>query len=241
MQFDHALIYIPSQEGIRTDGFFLDPTSGYDSFLGLNRALLDVKALVIDESQPSYSFIKVKENAEGTAEFTLDGSDGSSVILSGTTATMFRFGLASGKKPKQILGAFFLNENAESKEIDKVELKGGPLSDPINLVFSYKGSFPLVVSTVYGDLTKSDKRFYSFDVPYLAKKFSFTIKTDKKVNYTEENDFFSYQAKNTGNGVVKVDFVLKKWTIRSEEFAELKKYVINVIVFERKMMEGPNG
>ena len=239
MQFDHALVYITPQQGIESEGFFVDPTSGYDSFSGINHALIGVKAMVINESESTFRFIKVEENVKGTADFLLNFSGRSSVSFSGTSASMIRFDLTSGKTPAEILGRFFLKKEGESSEIGQVEIKEGKLKDPLKLEFEYQGSFPSVAASIYGFVDK--KRYYPLELPYLSQNMSFTFKTDKKISYYQSNRFFNYSAKNTENGVVKVDFVIKKWTIDSDEFAELEKYVINVMMFERKMKEGADG
>lgn len=240
MQFDHALVYIPPQKGIESDGFFVDPTSGYDSFSGINHALIGVKAMVIDELKSSFKFIKVEENVKGTAEFSLNSSGRSSVIFNGTSASMIRFNLASGKTPAEILGRFFLNSEEESSQIEQVEIKEGKLKDPLILEFDCRSKFPTVVSSIYGSFVDK-KRYYPLELPYLSQNMSFLFKTDKNISYNQNNRFFNYSAKNAENGLVKVDFVIKKWTIDIDEFPELEKCVLNVMMFERKMKEGADG
>ena len=241
MQFDHALVFIPGQKGIKSEGFFLDPTSGYDSFMGLNRALIGVKAMVIDDEKASFGFTEVKENAEGVAEFLIKSSGLSSAVISGTAASMIRFNLVSGKSPTEVLSRFFLNKDGNSQEIDQVEVEDGKLNDPLVIKFNCSGMFPSVVSAVYGEISKIKSRYYALELPYLSERISFVIKKNKKVNFTQNNKFFSYSVQSEEGGVVKMDFVIKKWTIDSEEFAELEKYVINVMMFERDMKEGTDG
>jgi len=240
MQFDHALVFIPPQKGVESKGFFVDPTSGYDSFSGINHTLVGVKAMVINELESSFKFIKVEENVKGMAEFSLNSSGRSSVVFNGTSASMVRFNLASGKTPAEILGRFFLNKDGKSSEIEQVEVKEGKSKDPLRLEFDYQSSFPSVVSSIYSRVLDKN-RYYPLELPYLSQNMSFSFKTDKKISYYQNNRFFNYSAKNTENGVVKVDFVIKKWTINRNEFAELEKYVINVMMFERKMREGTDG
>lgn len=242
MQFDHALVYIPEQKGIKTKGFFIDPTSGYDTFLGLNRALSGVEAMVIDEENSSFQFLKVDENIKGRAEFILNKEELSSADLTGTAASMFRFKTASGKSPLNILRGFFGEKDKVSSLIEDVDASKID-SDPLNLSFKSDIIFPEIVSTVYRNLITEKKRKYPFVTPYLSESYSFIIECEvaRDVNFRLENRFFSYSAEKYAEGKVKVDFAIKKWTIDVEEFAELEKYVINVMTFEKKMKDGEDG
>ncbi len=241
MQFDHAMVYIPAQKGVPEGGFFVDPTSGYDSTFGLNRALVGVEAMIIEDNDLSYEFKEVKENSKGTADLIFRSGGRSSAIFSGTSASMIRFNLASGKSPEEVLSRFFPTGDGASEEVSDVTVKEGAHTDPMILEFSYKGKFPLIVSNIYGKDVKGGKRNYPFVLPYLSEKISFTFKVEGKVSFVEDNKFFRYLAESGEDGVLKVDFVVKKWTINSEEFAELEKYVINVMMFESKITEGTDG
>lgn len=236
MQFDHALIYIPKQEKIKTEGFFVDPTSGYDFSLGLNRALVGVEAMVIDEQEASYIFIPVKENITGMADFSLKTTGKSSIVFYGTSASMMRFRLASGKSPEQGMAGYFKNI------LKDFEIKDRNTDNP-SLIFTaaFNGEFPEVVSSLYSEVLSGLSRKYPLALPYLSEVISFTLKSDSKINFEQDNRFFSYSVRNEGDSTIRVEFVIKKWIIDVEEFAELEKSVINVMMFEKKMREGADG
>lgn len=243
MQFDHALVYIPSQEGIEK-GFFVDPTASYDYFLAINPEIENTTAMVIDEVLEKYKFKKIISGIQNRLDFSVGSGPEkrSELLLTGGAASNLRFGLYSGESIKKLLSDLLFKVTVSPlSNLGGVALAGSPLDEPLKIYFYSDPFFPAVVSTFFKELLAVSERKHPIQLPSKTMKYTFTIYMDEvpqKENLVVENDFFKYTATFTDENRVKVDFLLKKRRIEPEEFAELKKNIIRIVEFEKRIQAG---
>ncbi|HNW82034.1 MAG TPA: hypothetical protein PKG52_04005 [bacterium] len=233
MQFNHALVYIPIQDGIE-EGFFVDPSADYDNYLGISALYEDAEAMIFDETTNGYNFTKIKGNSPDSVEVVINPDGISSAEYKGTQASSLRYKINNGEQIQKAVtdSLFFISSPEEIKTGQSI------LNDPLVIEFKSSDTIPMPVKALFNKLIEQEKRDYPVDLSMLPDSLSISVVSGIKSNLRnfELNDsFFSYSSEKFGSNGIRVLLKVKKKIIGPEEFAELKKTIISIIEFEDKL------
>ncbi len=239
MQFDHAIVYIPEQDGIEK-GFFVDPTSSYDYFLAINPQVEGSTAMVIDHIQNSFEFVEVRSDIVNTISVRSSGEGRFQFILTGGAASTFRFKFYSGESPSDIAGDMLINKFGVSPGSLTVDVPESVFVEPLIIEVVTESFFPAVATGHFGEIINITERNYPIHFPPGTLSYKFAIQLDpedeKEYDFEMETRFFSYSMKRFDDNTIKIVFIVKMDKIRPEEFVELRKNVMKIIDFEKRML-----
>jgi tetratricopeptide (TPR) repeat protein len=240
MQFDHAIVYIPAQDGIDKP-FFVDPTSSYDHYLAINPEIEGSTAMILDELNCGYTFEVVKSDIVDSISIKTVGDNKFELLLTGGAASTYRFRNHSGESDNDIISDTLINKLGVNVFPFDISVSGSIFQEPLLIQFSSKPFVPMAATKYYAPLMAVSKRNYPLHLHSKTKHYSFLIKADtikdpSKINKTVDNNFFNYSVVVSDQNTVLIKFHVKKNRIKSEEFAQLKKSIINIVDFEKQLL-----
>ncbi len=237
MQFDHALVYIREQDGFPA-GFFVDPSAENDRSPGIGTLHEGVEAFVLKDDTGGYDFRKVISSAKSFSEVTVNPAGTSSIRYSGTDASAMRYAVKSSGDVEKAVSVSLETFSGQSPEIKNVRTAEIPETGEFVVEFSTGTVIPRPAGTLLEEIVKTEGRTYPVDLSVLPGHFRITVISGIKggfENFTSDSKFLKYTCERYGRDGIAVSVEIKKDTILPEEFAELKKTVINIIEFENKL------
>lgn len=237
MQFDHALVYIREQDGIPS-GFFVDPSAENDRSPGIGSLHEGVDAFVLKDDTGGYDFKKVMSSSKSFSEITVNPAGISSIKYRGTDASVMRYAVKSSGDVERTVSGSLEMFSGQSPEVKNVRTAEIPETGEFVVEFSTGTITPKPVRTLMEEIVEAESRTYPVDLSVLPGHFRISVLSGIKnsfENFTSESPFLKYTCERYGRDGIAISVEIKKETVLPEEFAELKKTVINIIEFENKL------
>ena len=225
MQFDHALVYIPSQEGV-VEGFFVDPTAGYDYFRGINPEIAGTTALIIEEATGGYRFEVIRTPVASTVSLLVGDEGQIHLSLTGAAASSARYRFATDGDPFTSIVNIITRIAGKPVGVEKCVLASGQYAEPFEVTCSVRRFFPVLVAAVLQDLAEPQERQYAI---YLGDRISqWSVEIAKFPVTLEpvvvENDFFEWRISPKGYGLVAM-LQLKTREVPVERYGSFREAV----------------
>ncbi len=234
MQFDHALVYIPPQTGIEK-GYFVDATSSYDHYRGINPELEGVTALVIDEQKGTAAFLPVASGLTSTVSLTIGDDGAARLTLTGPAASNGRYRFAVDSDPFSYFSGLIAKMAGTPVTVSQCALAGGQYAEPLEVACAAQAFFPALVGAVLSPAAAVQERRYPLYLGDRIRSWSVTVKgvAAPAAPVTVENEFFLWRAAPVDGGVT-VTFEMRAIDIKPEKYAAFRAAVAQAIEEENK-------
>jgi hypothetical protein len=234
MQFDHALVYIPPQTGIEK-GYFVDATSSYDHYRGINPELEGVTAFVIDAEKGTHEFLPVVSGLLNTVSLTIADDGAARLTLTGPAASNGRYRFAVDSDPFSYFSGLIAKMAGTPVTVTQCALAGGQYAEPLEVSCAAQGFFPALVNAVLGPAAAAQERRYPLYLGDRVGSWSALVKgiPAPVAPVAVENEFFAWKAAPVESGVA-VTLELKATDIKPDNYAAFRAAVARAIEEENK-------
>ncbi|HOW50826.1 MAG TPA: tetratricopeptide repeat protein [bacterium] len=236
MQFDHALVYIPPQTGIPA-GYFVDATSSYDHYRGINPELEKTAAFVVEEQKGGHAFVTVASGLQNTVSLTIKEDGAAQLSLTGSAASNGRYRFASDSDPFAYFSTLISKMAGAPVAVGQCALSGDQYAEPLVVACVAQPFFPALATTVLGRLAEAQERRYDIQ---LSDRISLW---DARVSgiavppapVTMENEFFVWRIAPDDGGALRATLELRAPAISSKDYPAFRAAAAAVIEQENKL------
>ncbi len=236
MQFDHALLYIPPQTGIEK-GYFVDATSSYDHYRGINPELEGVVALVIDEQRGTHEFLPVVSGLANTVSLAVTADGAARLTLTGPAASNGRYRFAVDSDPFSYFAALIAKmAGLIPVAVSQCALAGDQYAEPLEVSCAARAFFPALVSAVLGPVVAAQERRYPLYLGDRIGSWSVLMQgiAAPAEPVTVENEFFAWRVVPAEGGVT-VAFELRTTEIPPANYAAFRAAAGAAMTEENKL------
>ncbi len=235
MQFDHALVFVPPQEGI-AEGFFLDATAAYDHFRGVNPFLVGTTAFVVDETQSAYRFETVSGPVESAVSLAVGAENRVRIRLSGGAASTARYRFAADGDPFAYFGELVTRVAGKPVSVTQCTLLNGQYDEPLEAECTVVPFVPALVSAILGKLAEPQERKYPLLLSDRILHWEISVRglSASFQPISVDNDFFQWRVVNEGDAFTTM-LRLKTITIPTERYGLFREAVGESITAENRM------
>ncbi len=235
MQFDHALVFIPPQKGI-SEGFFVDPTAGYDHSSGINPLLEGTDAFVIDDQTGGYRFEKVERRTAGMVSLIVDAEGRVRISLTGSAASTARYRFAADGDPFAFLAEIVSRAAGGPIAVTQCTLVSGQYDEPFESACMSRPFVPALVTAVLKNLVELQERRYPlllFD--RIGRWQAEVMPCPAEIKPTEvDNEFFRWYLRKE-SGACKAVLEMKTIEIPADRYAAFRDAVTAALVLENRV------
>lgn len=236
MQFDHAVVYIPPQEGVAT-GYFVDPTASYDHYRALNPEIEGADAFVVHETTGRYEFVPLLSGL--TASVALDiGADGAAKLtLTGAAASNGRFRHASDGDPFSYFSSLIARMAGAPVAVSQCTLSSDAYAEPLEVTCAARPFIPALAGALFGKLVEPSERRYAALLGDRVGRWKVTVRgvAAPDAVWTVQNDLFEWRAVPLEGGGVEMTIDLRRTRIEPAEYAAFRAAVATVMEKERAL------
>ncbi|HSA32736.1 MAG TPA: tetratricopeptide repeat protein [bacterium] len=236
MQFDHAVVYIPPQEGVAA-GYFVDPTASYDHYRALNPEIEGTDAFVVDEKTGRYEFVPLLSGL--TASVALDiGADGAAKLtLTGAAASNGRFRHAADGDPFSYFSSLITRLAGAPVTVSQCTLASDAYAEPLEVACAAQPFVPALAAALFGKLVEPSERRYAALLGDRVGRWKVTVRgvAGPDTVWSVQNELFEWRAAPIEGGGVELTIDLRRTRIEPAEYAAFRAAVAAVMEKERAL------
>lgn len=239
MQFDHAVVYIPPQEGIAT-GYFVDPTASYDHYRALNPEIEGTDAFVIDESTGRYEFVPLLSGLTASVALELSADGAAKLTLTGAAASNGRFRHASDGDPFSYFSSLIARIAGAPVTVSQCTLSSDAYDEPLEVTCAAQPFVPALAAALFGKLVEPSERRYPALLGDRVGRWKVTVRgvAGPETAQSVQSDIFEWRAVPLEGGGVEMTIDLRRTRIEPADYAAFRAAVAAVMEKERAIKGG---